>query len=318
MPNLPQRLHPGDLIGLICPASAPPDPKTVDASVAALEEMRFKVRLGRHARKRWGFLAGQDRERAADVMQMFGDRKVKGIVCLRGGYGTPRILPLLDYNVIRQNSKVFIGFSDITALHCAFLKKANLLSFHGPMTGSHLVQSDTPELTRRSWMKMLTEPVAFGSICKGYKARTISIINRGKASGELIGGNLTLLVGLVGTPFQPSFRNKVLFIEDVDEKPYRIDRNLTHLLNACLLQQVAGIAVGINENCHDPKAKKGGEYRQTLEDVFKERLGPLKVPTVIGLPFGHVPHNVTLPVGGQVMLDGDKGDLIISSPAVKT
>lgn len=317
MPTLPERLHPGDLLGLICPASAPPDPKTVDASVAALEEMGFKVRLGKYARKRWGFLAGHDRERAADVMQMFADRKVKGIVCLRGGYGTPRILPMLDYELIRKNPKVFIGFSDITALHCAFLKKSNLLSFHGPMTGSHLVKSDTPEIVRQSWLKMLTEPVAYGSICKDYHAKTISIINRGKASGELIGGNLTLLVCLIGTQFQPSFRNKIVFIEDVDEKPYRVDRSLTHLLSVGLLQQAAGIAVGINENCHDPNAKPGGEYRQTLEDVLKERLGPLKVPTVIGLPFGHVPYNMTLPVGGRVTLDGDKGDLMITSPAVK-
>src|ERR1700758_233452 len=108
MPTLPNRLHPGDLLGLICPASAPPDPKTVDASITALEEMGFKVRLGKYARKRWGFLAGQDRERAGDVMQMFTDRRVNGIVCLRGGYGTPRILPMLDYNLIRENPKVFI------------------------------------------------------------------------------------------------------------------------------------------------------------------------------------------------------------------
>lgn len=317
MPTIPPRLHPGDLLGLICPASAPPDPKTVDASVAALETLGFKVRIGRNARKRLGFIAGPDRDRAADVMTMFADRKVKGIVCLRGGYGTPRILNLLDYNIIRQNPKVFIGFSDITALHCAFLKKANLLSFHGAMTGSHLVKSDTPEFTVRNWLKTLTQPIAPGSICNGYKEKTVSIITRGKVSGELIGGNITLLIGTIGTPYQPSFRNKILFFEDVDEVPYRYDREITHLLNAGLLQQVAGIAIGINENCTDPKAKTMKEYRQTLEDVFKERLAPLKVPTVIGLPFGHVPHNATIPVGGQATLDANRGDLILTNPVVK-
>ncbi|MDB6023614.1 MAG: Peptidase LD-carboxypeptidase [Pedosphaera sp.] len=317
MPALPERLHPGDLLGLICPASAPPDPKAVDASITALEEMGFKVKLGRHARKRWGFLAGQDRERAADIMQMFGDRKVKGIVCLRGGYGTPRLLPLLDYNIIRQNPKVFAGFSDITALHCAFLKKSNLLSFHGPMTASHFADPDSPEFSRQSWLRILTQPVAAGSICSGYDGKTVSIVRRGKASGELIGGNITLLTTLIGTPFRPSFRNKILFLEDVDEKPYRFDRSLTHLLNAGVLQQVAGVAVGVCENCHDPKAHTAGEFRQSLDDVLKDRLGPLKVPVVSGLPFGHVPHNATLPVGGRVTLDAERGDLIITAPAVR-
>jgi len=317
MPTLPRRLQPGDTLGLIAPASPAPDPKAVDRSIAALEKMGFKVKLGRHARKRWGFLAGKDRERAADILQMFTDKKVHGIVCLRGGYGTPRLLPLLEYAAIRRNPKVFVGFSDITALHCAFLEKANLLSFHGPMTASHLSQADTPEFTRQSWFKMLMQPVAAGSLCQGYKRQTVSVLRRGKVSGQLIGGNITLLACLLGTPFAPSFAGRILFFEDVDERPYRLDRLLTQFLNAGLLQQVAGIAVGICAECHDPKAKGRKEFRQGLEDVLAERLLPLKVPVVIGLPFGHVPHNATLPVGGQATLDGERGDLIITEPAVR-
>jgi muramoyltetrapeptide carboxypeptidase len=310
-------LHPGDTIALIAPASAPPDPKAVDHSVAALEEMGFKVKLGRNARKRWGFLAGKDLERAGDLMQMFTDRKVHGIICLRGGYGTPRLLPLLDYGAIRENPKVFIGFSDITALHCAFLKKSNLVSFHGPMVASHFIKKDYPHFWREKLLKLVTEPVAAGSICHGYTGKTVSILRRGTASGELIGGNLSLLCTLLGTPFQPSFRKKILFLEDVDENSYRMDRLLTHLLNAGVLQQVTGIAVGICDNCADPKAKTAGEYRQTLEDVLRERLLPLKVPVVIGLPFGHIPYNAALPVGGRATLDAVKGDLILTSPAVR-
>ncbi len=317
MPTIPERLHPGDTIALIAPASAPPDPKVVDHSVAALEEMGFKVKLGRNVRKRWGFLAGKDRERAGDIMQMFTDRKVNGIICLRGGYGTPRLLPMLDYQTIRENPKVFIGFSDITALHCAFLKKSNLLSFHGPMTGSHFVKKEYPQFWRDSILKLVTEPTSFGSISNGYDGKTVSIIRRGTASGELIGGNLSLLCTLMGTPFQPSFSKKILFLEDLDETPYRMDRLLTHLLNAGVLQQVAGIAIGICENCVDPKAKTAGEYRQSLEDVMKERLLPLQVPVVFGLPFGHVPYNATIPVGGRATLDAVKGDLILTSPAVR-
>jgi len=316
MPIIPERLHPGDTIALIAPASAPPDPKAVDHSVAALEALGFKVKLGRNIRKRWGFLAGKDHERAGDIMRMFTDRKVRGIICLRGGYGTPRLLPLLDYQVIRENPKVFIGFSDITALHCAFLKKSNLLSFHGPMTASHFIKKDYPQFWRESMLKLVTEPVAAGSISRGYDGKTVSILRRGTATGDLIGGNLSLLCTLLGTPFQPDFRKKILFLEDVDEVPYRIDRLLTQMLLSGVLQQVAGIAVGICENCLDPKAKTAGEYRQTLQDVLKERLLPLQVPIVIGLPFGHVPHNATLPVGGRATLDAMKGDVILTSPAV--
>ncbi len=316
MPILPKRLCPGDTLGLIAPASAPPDPKAVDGSVAALEQMGFKVKLGRHVRKRWGFLAGQDRERAADLMEMFTHPKVNGIVCLRGGYGSGRLLPLLDYPAIRKNPKVFVGYSDITSLHCAFLKKSNLLTFHGPSVAAHFTEKDFPEFSRLSWLNMLMQPIAAGSLCTGYDGKTVSVVSRGRVSGELIGGNLSLLVTMLGTPYQPSFRGKLLFLEDVDEKPYRMDRMLTHLLNAGLLQQVAGIAVGICHECFDPKAKAAGEYRQTLEDVFKERLKPLKVPVVLGLPFGHVPHNATLPVGGRATLDANRGNLIITHPAV--
>lgn len=317
MPTIPERLQPGDTIALIAPASAPPDLKAVDHSVAALEELGFKVKLGRNVRKRWGFLAGKDRERAGDIMQMFTDRKVNGIICLRGGYGTPRLLPLLNYQAIRQNPKVFIGFSDITALHCAFLKKSNLLSFHGPMVASHFIKKEYPDFWREKLLKLVTEPVAAGSISNGYDGKTASIISRGTASGELIGGNLSLLCTLIGTPFQPDFRKKILFLEDVDEVPYRMDRLLTQMLLAGVLQQVAGIAIGICDNCADPKAKTAGEYRQSLEDVMKERLRPLKVPVVIGLPFGHVPWNAALPVGGRATLDAVKGDLILTSAAVR-
>ena len=132
-----------------------------------------------------------------------------------------------------------------------------------------------------------------------------------------MGGNITLLCAALGTPWQPPFKNQILFFEDLDEVPYRFDRMLTQLLNAGLLQQVAGIAIGVNANCQDPKAKNAKEYRQTLEDVFRERLLPLKVPIVAGLPFGHIPLNATLPVGVRVTLDALKGDLTVDEPAVK-
>ena len=161
------------------------------------------------------------------------------------------------------------------------------------------------------------QPSPPGSIRDGYKRKTIAILRRGIASGPLIGGNLSLLCATLGTPYQPPFKNCILFFEDLGEVPYRFDRMLTQLLNAGLLQQVAGIAIGINANCQDPKARNASEYRQTLEDVFQERLLPLGVPVVTGLPFGHIPLKATLPVGVRATLDAVAGDLTVDEPAVK-
>ena len=317
MPLKPPHLNYGDTIAILAPASAPPDPKAVDRSVATLEALGFRAKLAPNVRRRWGFLAGTDRQRAGDLMKMFADPKVQAILCLRGGYGTPRLLPLLDYAAIRSHPKIFIGYSDITALHCAFLAKANLVSFHGPILNSDFIKDNLPDFTFQSFLKTLMKPSAAGSICQGYRGKTVDILRPGTASGPLLGGNLSLLCALLGTPFQPFFKNKILFFEDLDEVPYRFDRMLTHLLNAGLLQQVAGIAVGINKGCRDPKARKTKEYRQTIQDVLKERLLPLKVPIVTGLPFGHIRLNATLPIGVRATLDARKGDLVIMEAAVQ-
>ena len=315
MPIKPPRLNHGDTIGIVAPASAPIDVKAIDRSVKVLQRLGFKVKLEKHLRKKQGFLAGSDEERLGDLMSMFRDPEVKAILCVRGGYGTARLLPLLDYEVIRANPKIFVGYSDITSLHCAFLKKANLVTFHGPMLHSDFCKKDMPDFTLQSFLNTLTQPYAAGSICKTYHGK-ISVLRRGKASGRLLGGNISLLCTTLGTPYQPSFKKKILFLEDLEEAPYRFDRMLTHLLNAGVLQQVAGVAVGLNRNCIDPQAKKRKQYWQTVEDVLKERLAPLKVPVVAGLPFGHVPLNATLPMGVPAELDGTNGDLTILEPAV--
>jgi muramoyltetrapeptide carboxypeptidase len=322
-PQRPRRLGPGDTVGVIAPASAPPDPKKVDAAVAVLEGLGFKVRLGPNVRKRLGFLAGSDRERAADLMRMFTDRRVNAILCVRGGYGTARLLPRLDYAAIRANPKIFVGYSDITSLHCAFLTRAGLITFHGPMLNSDFADPALPEFTRRSFLRTLGAPpnadehAAGLNLAAGYPGKTIQSLRRGVARGQLIGGNLSVLATTIGTPWQPPFRNRILFFEDVGEAPYRLDRLLTHLLNCGLLQQVAGIAIGINPECEDPTAQTAKEYRQTLRDVLRERLLPLQVPIVTGFPFGHVPHNATLPVGATVILDAHRGELVLPRPAVR-
>lgn len=313
----PERLQPGDVVGIIAPASAPPDPKAVDRVLGQVERLGFKPKLARNVRARHGFLAGSDRERATDLMSMFADKKVRGIICIRGGYGTARILSALDYGVIRRNPKVLAGYSDITTLHCALAVKANLVSFHSPMLNEGLGGEKFPAFSNESFLRNVTEAKPSGSICAGYKEKTVAILRRGVVEGQLIGGNLSLLVTTLGTPYQPQFKNRILFFEDVGERPYRLDRLLTHMLNAGLLQKVAGVAVGVNQDCDDPADAKAKEYKQSSADVLQERLKPLGVPVVTGLPFGHQPLNATIPIGVRARLDANLGDLIITEAAVR-
>src|SRR5882724_3950033 len=313
----PERLCFGDTVGVIAPSSPPPDPKAVDRAAEALEKFGFKPKLAENLRARHGFLAGGDRERAGDLMEMFTDKKVKAIICLRGGYGSARLLERLDYRVIRRNPKIFSGFSDITSLHCAFAKKVNMISIHAPMLNGGLQAKDLPEFTRAAFFRTVMEAKAPGSIVVGYDQKSISTLCCGVAEGRLIGGNLSVLCASIGTPYEPSFKGKILFIEDINEQPYRLDRLLTQLLNAGALRQVAGVAVGVNRDCEDDNEDAVvDEYRQSPADVMVERLSSLGVPVVMGLPFGHVALNAAIPVGAQAKLDGDNGDLIILEPAV--
>jgi muramoyltetrapeptide carboxypeptidase len=305
----PPLLNPGATLGVIAPASAPPDPKNVDRAVAVLEKIGYKIKLAPNVHKRWGYLAGADRDRASDLMRMFADKKVDAILCVRGGYGTARLLPLLDYQAIRAHAKIFVGYSDITSLHCAFLTKAGLVSFHGPMLNSDFALAELPDFTVQSFLRTLASADSQEDIAADYSGKTVKVLRRGIARGQLIGGNIALLCTVVGTPWQPSFKNAVLFLEDIGEAPYRWDRMFTYLSNCGLLQQVGGIAIGLNADCEDPQARTAKEYRQTLDEVLRERLLPLKIPIVTGLPFGHVPMNATLPVGVRAELDANRGTL---------
>lgn len=312
----PARLSLGDTIGIIAPASAPPDPKAVDRAAEALERFGFKPKLGKNVRARLGFIAGTDRERAADLMTMFADKKVRGIICLRGGYGCSRILDRLDYAVIRANPKILSGYSDITSLHNVLTARANLISIHAPMLNGALADPKVPEFTKESFLRTVMEPSAFGSIRENCPENQVAVLRGGIAKGRLTGGNLSLIVAALGTPYLPSFKGKILFFEDISEKPYRLDRMLTQLLNAGVFAQVAGVAVGVNKDCDDPDKKDSKEYYQSGADVIKERLASLRVPVVTGLPFGHVDLNATIPVNARAVLDGKRGDLIITESAV--
>ena len=309
------RLEFGDVVGVVAPASPPADSREIDEYATGLERLGFKPKLAPNVRERLGFLAGTDRQRADDLMTLFADPEVKAIFCVRGGYGSGRLLPLLDYSFIHRHPKILVGFSDITSLHCALLRRARLVSFHGPTLNTSLMSDDPPTFVLHSLWKALMVPTPPGSLIEDYPQNTVSIINEGTATGRLIGGNLSVLSTTLGTPYEPIFAGNILFFEEVDEDPYSVDRMLTHLLTIGLLQQVAGVAVGINRSPAATGEKANG-YTQSIGDVLTERLKPLGVPVVKGLPFGHVHFNGTLPVGTRAVLDANKGDLIITESAV--
>lgn len=319
MPQKPLKLNQGDTVGLIAPASPPRNPDQIDYGIKLIEDLGFQVKVGKYIRRRHGYLAGSDQQRCGDLMRMFSDPGIKAIFCFRGGHGATRLLDSIDYQVIRRNPKIFLGFSDITSLHWAFLKKAGLVTFHGPHLASQFGQDTPPEYVLNTLKRAFCRDGAAGSICDGYpdRADTIAAIRRGRVTAPLIGGNLAIICNLIGTPWEVSLRGKILFIEDVGEPPRRIDRNLTFLLNSGRLQQVAGVAVGLCVDCEGCNEAVGEEYQQSVFDVLKDRLYSLKVPVVVGLPFGHCLYNATLPQGLKACLDGDKGDLIIMESAVR-
>lgn len=319
MTQRPLQLNPGDLVGIVAPASPPRDPEQINWGVEQIKRLGFRVKLGKYVRRRLGYLAGTDQQRCSDLMRMFSDPGVKGIFAFRGGHGATRLLDRIDFSVVKRNPKIFVGFSDITALHWAFLKKAGLVTFHGPHLTSQFGNSVPPQFVLDSVTKCLCRDGVVGSICEGYpeKDKTITVLRSGQVTAPLVGGNLAIICNLIGTPWEVSLKGKILFIEDVGEPPRRIDRNLTFLLNSRRLQGVAGVAVGICVDCHDQVETGAGECCQSVFDVLKDRLYGLKVPVVVGLPFGHCQYNAMLPMGLKARLDGDNGDLVIMESAVR-
>ncbi len=296
----PKRLTQGDTIALIAPASGV-EPEEFEKALQNLGNLGFKTKVGKNARARKGFLAGTDQERLEDLHQAFADKEVKAVWCVRGGYGASRLLPDLNFDLIKKNPKILIGYSDITALHTAIHQNTGLVTFHGP-TGA----ATFSDYAKKHIINTLTNPSAPYKIelspdnaAKESNLFKTETITPGKCRGGLIGGNLSLLSALTGTPFGlRNLKGKILFIEDVGEQPYRIDRMLTQLRQAVDLRQIAGIALGVFEDCNPKSAGS-----QSLLEVLKDRLGDLKIPVIYGLSFGHIRDQFTLPVGIEAELD---------------
>lgn len=294
----PKPLQQGDSVAIIAPAS-PCDKKLIDKCIASLNELGLKVVIGESCISEHGFLSGTDDIRANDINCMFADKNIKGIFALRGGYGCARLLDLLDFKLIKKNPKIFIGYSDITALHIAINQKSKLITYHGPMISTELIKG-LDEYSADYYKKFIFGNEKVEELFNP-EGNTLEVINNGIASGQLTGGNLSLICSSLGTKYEINTKNKILFLEEVEEVPYKVDRMLTHLKQSGKLKDVNGIILGAFTNCIAPNNKKS----LSLQEVFTEIILPLKKPTISNLVCGHCLPTLTLPLGEKVLLDAN-------------
>lgn len=303
----PQRLKPGDTVGIMAPASWG-DRDQIQAASACLEQLGLQVRLGDTLSKQHGYLAGTDEERARELNGMFADPGIKAIVCARGGFGTGRIADQLDYELIRANPKIFWGYSDITFLHTAILKKAGLITFHGPMMID--LEKDNDPLTVQNYETMLHPSVLRYS----EDISPLQVLVDGEASGQLVGGNLTLLTSTLGTPYELDTKGRLLFIEDIDEEPYRVDRMLNQLRLAGKFADAAGILICDFNNCVPNKRKQS----LTLDQVIEDHVVSAGKPTIAGFKIGHCSPNIAVPHGIVARMSTQDKVLECTEPGVET
>ena len=311
----PVRLKPGDTVGLVCPAALAYSRETVQITIESLAALGLKTKLSAHFYDRYGYLAGRDMDWAADLNMMFADPSVTMIMAMHGGWGCARILPLLDYDLIRRNPKLLIGYSDITALLLGIHAKTGLTTIHGP-EGAATWNAYTVDWFRRVLMAgesvQFQNPVDKDDTLSPTKDR-ITTLRSGTARGQLVGGNLTVLCHLIGSPYLPDWRGKILFVEDVHEDIYSVDRMLTHLKLAGILDQVAGFVFG---KCTKCDAGSGGYGSLTLEEVLVEHIGSLTVPAYAGAMIGHIANKFIVPIGTNAELNADVGTIRLLESAV--
>jgi muramoyltetrapeptide carboxypeptidase len=309
------RLRPGDTVGLIEPASRSDEAFDIQLVEEAVRAMGLIPKRGAHVMGQFGYLAGQDKDRAADLTAMFADNSVRAIFAVRGGWGSARLLPYVDWDVVRANPKFVLGFSDITALHMAIAAKGGAITLHGPNASSAWGKASVDSFRQVAWdaaMPLYKNPVTNEDRLVQRRWRT-QVLHGGRAQGHLLGGNLTVLTALAGTPYLPSFDGAILFLEDVDEAEYRIDRMLTQIGQAGVLSKLAGVVFGQCTSCVSPS---GSTSAFTLADILQQHLGSLGVPAYQGAWFGHITDQFTLPVGARAEIDADAGTLKLLEPAV--
>ena len=283
-------LKQGDMIGIIAPAS-PVTAEEIQPAISIIKQQGYNVLEGDHLYDTQGYLAGADEDRLNDLHEMFRNQNIKAVLCARGGYGTPRLLDKIDYGLIKENPRLFIGYSDVTALLLAVLHKTGLAVLHGPMLRG--VEG------KESNLKSLLNIISSGG-SSSLELNGDNVLNRGKARGRLLGGNLSLICALLGTPFLPSFKDSILFLEDRGESLYRIDRMLTQLKLSGTLEGIRGLITGNFKDCGD---------KDEINNLIKGTLSR-DIPMYAGFPAGHGKENVPLPFGVEAELD--TGSLVFS------
>lgn len=302
----PRALHPGDAIGIAAPAGPVEDREALDLGVATLQRMGFRVLYNDRIFQSLRYLAGPDEARAEELQRLFENPEVGAIMALRGGFGCSRLIPLLDEKRLRPHCKLFLGFSDLTTLHLYFRRRFGWVTIHGPMAASQSL-ANAGAAEENHLYSLLTDPE--------YRARMsfeqLQAWIPGAAEGRLVGGCLSIIAASIGTPYQIKTEGKILFLEDVGESPYRVDRMLTHLQLAGLLDPVAGILLGRFPDCRPDK----GDY--TVEETLRDKLEGLGVPILADFPSGHGGENWALPMGTRVSLDADARQVEFLEPAVQ-
>jgi muramoyltetrapeptide carboxypeptidase len=314
----PRRLTPGQTIGITTPASPPNEPEGVRFAIDIVQSLGFQVKPAPHLFDRFGYLAGEDAARAEDLNGLFKDDEVDAIFCVRGGYGSSRLLPLLDYETIRAHPKILLGYSDITSLLLGITHKTGLVTFHGPIAGQQFSPYTLAEFkkvlfTPRPPMGLGAPPAFKTSEGRVDRANRITTLVPGKVQGRLLGGNLSLVSHLIGTPFMPDLSGSILFLEDVGEAVYAIDRMLTQLWLSGDLHKVAGVVFG---KFTEPRPSEWAQNR-LQEDVLAERVRALGIPAVTGLMIGHVEDQTTIPIGCLAELDAGAGTLTLLEEPVE-
>lgn len=313
----PKALRAGDTVGLITPATDVPDPDRLALAERTINYFKLRMKRGRNVGRHFATYRESVQARLDDLHAMFRDPEVRAVFCIRGGYGSQHLLDRIDYELIRRNPKIFIGYSDITAMHLAINRHSRLVTFHGPIVLSrftdYTLQNFHKALFETAPIGKLTNPPDSNELRPSHPLRTI---RPGVASGTLIGGNLSLVSTTLGTPYEIDTRGRILFIEDVEEQAYTIDRMLTHLRLAGKFDQVAGVVWGECSDCGPRAYQPSTVIPFTVGEVVDNILGDLKVPVLSGLTIGHTNDQLTLPLGVQATLDATNGTLEIKEAGV--
>jgi muramoyltetrapeptide carboxypeptidase len=309
-------LRPGAVLGVVAPASPLYNRGDIARATATLKGLGFGVKLGEHIRDQRGYLAGDDATRAADFMRVWCDPEVDGVMCMRGGYGSPRIVDLLDYDLIADQPKVFVGYSDITALHLAIGQRTGLVSFYGPNMMTFARSPGELGYIQDGFLRAVRETEPLGVIAPDPDDPWVETINGGSVEAELVGGCLTLLANSIGTADDFDWRGKIVFLEDVDEEPYTIDARLVQLRRAGKFDGIVGLVIAEHAGVHPRDFHPAFPSTLSFEDVIDDLLRPLCVPTIYNMPLGHGSHLATLPLGVRARLDADAGRLEILESGV--